>query len=82
MKNEKMEITVLLFGNLAQIAGTTKLTLQDVKDTITVNDLLQSKFPSFKNKKYVVAVNNQLVKDVQNLNDGDELAFLPPFSGG
>jgi len=77
-----MEITVLLFGNLAQIAGTSKLTLQDVKDTITVNDLLQSKFPSFKNKKYVIAINNQLMKDAQNLNDGDELAFLPPFSGG
>lgn len=77
-----MEITVLLFGNLAQIAGTTKLILQDVKDTITVNELLQSNFPTFKNKKYAIAVNNQLVKDVQNLNDGDELAFLPPFSGG
>lgn len=77
-----MEITVLLFGNLAQIAGTTKLTLQDVKDTITVNDLLQSKFPSFKNKKYAIALNNNLIKDVQNLNNGDELAFLPPFSGG
>jgi molybdopterin synthase sulfur carrier subunit len=77
-----MEITVLLFGNLAQIAGATKITLQDVKDTITVNELLQSKFPEFRNKKYVIAVNNQLIKDVQNLNNGDELAFLPPFSGG
>jgi molybdopterin converting factor small subunit len=77
-----MEITVLLFGNLAQIAGATKVTLQDVKDTITVNELLQLKFPEFKNKKYAIAVNNQLIKDVQNLNNGDELAFLPPFSGG
>lgn len=77
-----MEITVLLFGNLAQIAGATKITLQDVKDTITVNELLQSKFPEFKNKKYAIAVNNLLIKDAQNLNNGDELAFLPPFSGG
>ncbi len=77
-----MKITVLLFGNLAQIVGATKITLQDVKDTITVNDILQSKFPTFKNKKYIIAVNNQLIKDIQNLNDGDELAFLPPFSGG
>lgn len=77
-----MEITVLLFGNLAQIAGATKITLQNVKDTITVNELLQSKFSEFKNKKYAVALNQQLVRDNQNLKDGDELAFLPPFAGG
>ena len=77
-----MEITILLFGNLAQIAETNKLIVQDVKDTGSINELMLSKFPTFKNKKYIIALNQQLVKDNQNLKDGDELAFLPPFAGG
>jgi len=81
-KKQKMEITILLFGNLAQIAGTTKLVLQDAADTTTANELLLSKFPDFKNKKYAIALNQQLIRDNQILNSGDELAFLPPFAGG
>ena len=77
-----MEITVLLFGNLAHIAETNKLIVQDVNDSASVNDLMLSKFPALKNKKYIIALNQQLVKDNQNLKDGDELAFLPPFAGG
>ena len=77
-----MEITVLLFGNLAHIAKTNKLIVQDVNDSASVNDLMLSKFPALKNKKYIIALNQQLVKDNQNLKDGDELAFLPPFAGG
>ena len=77
-----MKITILLFGNLAHIAETNKLIVQDVNDTESINDLMLSKFPAFKNKKYIIALNQQLVKDNQNLKDGDELAFLPPFAGG
>lgn len=77
-----MEITVLLFGNLAQIAGVDKITLCDVNDTAIVNDLMLSKYPTFKNSKYAIAVNKQLIKEKQILCDGDELVFLPPFSGG
>ncbi len=77
-----MEITVLLFGNLTQLAGTNKLVLADVKDSASCNELLLLKYPAFKNSKYVIALNQVLVKDNQSLNDGDEVAFLPAFSGG
>lgn len=77
-----MKITVLLFGNLAQIAGTSKLVLENAGDTKSANDSLIAKFPDFKNKKYVIAVNQQIVKEIKNLNNGDVLAFLPPFAGG
>ena len=77
-----MEITVLLFGNLAQIAGVDKITLSDVNDTDFANELILAKYPTFKNSKYAIAVNKQLIKEKQILCDGDELVFLPPFSGG
>ena len=77
-----MKITILLFGNLAHIAETNKLIVQDINDTESVNDLMISKFPAFKKKKYIIALNQLLIKDNQSLKDGDELAFLPPFAGG
>lgn len=77
-----MEVKVLLFGELAQIAGTTNIVLKDIANTNVATEKLFEQFPSFKNKKYALAVNKQLVKESHTLVDGDELALLPPFSGG
>lgn len=77
-----MEIKILLFGELAQIAGTNNIVLKDIANTNAVSEKLFEQFPTFKNKKYALAVNKQLVKESHALVDGDELALLPPFSGG
>lgn len=77
-----MKITVLFFGNLLQLANTSKLVLHNVNDTQTANNELIKKFPEFKNSKYILALNQQLVKENTELKDGDELACLPPFAGG
>lgn len=77
-----MKVQVLLFGELAQIAGLTNLELNNVANTNEASEQLLAQFPVFRNKKYAIAVNKQIIKDSQQLNDGDELALLPPFSGG
>lgn len=77
-----MEITVLLFGNLAQIAGTSKVMFQNIQDSEACNTELVAQFPAIKNSKYVLALNQTLIKENQTLKDGDEVAFLPAFSGG
>jgi len=77
-----MQIKVLLFGELAQLAGSAELILHDADSTVNANEMLKSKFPLLASKKYVIAINKQIVKDSQQLHDGDELALLPPFSGG
>jgi len=77
-----MQIKVLLFGELAQLAGSAELILQDVDSTTSANEMLENKFPQLVSKKYAIAVNKQIVKDSQQLHDGDEIALLPPFSGG
>ena len=77
-----MEVKVLLFGELAQIAGASKIALKDVMNTNIASEKLLEQFPIFRNKKYALAVNKQLVKESHTLVDGDELALLPPFSGG
>lgn len=77
-----MEVKILLFGELAQIAGASSIALKDVANTNVANEKLIEQFPTFKNKKYALAINKRLVKESHTLVDGDELALLPPFSGG
>lgn len=77
-----MEIKVLLFGELVQIAGANEIALKDVSTTQDASEKLFVQFPAFRTKKYALAVNKQLVKESHTLMDGDELALLPPFSGG
>lgn len=43
---------------------------------------LKNKFPQLKNFTYRIAVNKEIINKNTKLNDGDEIAFLPPFSGG
>ena len=77
-----MKIRVLFFGELSELAGTAEIILENVESSSAVNDLIQSKYPLFKTRKYAIAVNTQLTREEQSLADGDILAFLPPFSGG
>ncbi|MDP2387487.1 MAG: MoaD/ThiS family protein [Bacteroidota bacterium] len=77
-----MEITILLFGELAQIAGTNALAMNAMPDTDSLKEKIHQHYPSFEKKKYVIAINKQLIKGKQELNENDEIALLPPFAGG
>ena len=77
-----MEIKVLLFGELAELAGSEKLLLNNIDSTSEAIELLRSTYPALASKKYAIALNKQLIKDTQPMINGDELALLPPFSGG
>jgi sulfur-carrier protein len=51
----------------------------------TINDLkltLIEKYPAITKLNYQFAVNQHLVEDSFQLNNGDEIALLPPFAGG
>lgn len=79
-----MKLNLLFFGALADIIGVPQKdlitdTLLDVK---LLNDHLLSVFPSLEKHKYKIAVNQKIVEDKHILQDGDEVAFLPPFAGG
>ncbi len=53
------------------------LTIADFKP------LLLKEFPELKNMDFGIAVNHQLLHDADYiLNESDEIALLPPFSGG
>ena len=81
-----MRVTVKLFARLRDIAGASELAC-DVEPGATIRSVwrdLAHQFPEFANYERSIssAVNADYAKMDQVLSDGDEIAFLPPVSGG
>ncbi|HTA62374.1 MAG TPA: MoaD/ThiS family protein [Bacteroidia bacterium] len=77
-----MEISILFFGELVEVAGANKIAVQNMSDTQSLTEWMVEKYPALKNRTYRVAVNKEVISEKRNLNNGDEIAFLPPYAGG
>lgn len=81
-----MQLTVLLFAGLAERAGLREITVELAADA-SVKDLLQgirSLYPELApllNTSFV-SVNQEYANHDVRLAEGDEIALLPPVSGG
>ncbi len=78
---------VLLFGIAKDIVGKSLLRLDTSENLPTsVKELKQtlvSSFPQFgKLSSLAVAVNSEYAEDDVSLKQGDEIAIIPPVSGG
>lgn len=81
-KFEIMKIKVLLFGILAEDSGKQTLQVNDIDNTLALTEHLMTQYPSFAKYKFRISVNQNLIDGNKKLNDGDEVALLPPFAGG
>ena len=81
-----MQITIRLFARLREIAGSGELqqTLTAPATAQTAWETLAREFPGLTEYRPVIscAVNEQYARFDTPLADGDEVAFLPPVSGG
>ena len=82
-----MEIKVMFFGVLKQVIGAKEKTFQFEKDTIMLRDLvlvLTQQYPSLEPRLTTIAyaINNEFAEIGQSLQAGDQVALLPPVSGG
>lgn len=77
-----MKTKVLLFGILAEKAGSNELEIEGVKSLDELKKHISEKHPSFSGYKYRISVNQSLADEDVSLADGDEVALLPPFAGG
>lgn len=77
-----MQVHLTLFGQLADITGRTEMTLHDIPDTETLINTLHEMYPLMANVKYAIALNKKVIKDKTILNGDNNIALLPPFSGG
>jgi molybdopterin synthase catalytic subunit len=80
-----MELTVRLFAGLRERAGAKELTLQ-LPDPATVADLLAALEPTavggLPARSFIVAVNRAYAGGEARIEPGDEVALIPPVSGG
>jgi molybdopterin converting factor subunit 1 len=76
---------VLCFGIARDLTGQRRVSLNEV-DIHTVADLrkeLGHRFPELgRLSVYMVAVNENYALDHDPVKDGDEIAIIPPVSGG
>jgi molybdopterin synthase sulfur carrier subunit len=77
-----MSIEVMFFGQLTDITGSSKISVEDVTDTDSLKQKLFQQFPSLSAAKFRVAVDNKLINDNMRIEQGAKIAFMPPFSGG
>jgi molybdopterin converting factor subunit 1 len=76
-----VEVTVRLFAMLRERAGAPELTL-DLPDGARVRDALDSLEGLAEGIPLVMAVNREYADGERVLDPGDELALIPPVSGG
>ena len=81
-----MHVTIRLFARLREIAGASELarTVRDGGTARDAWDALVAEFPAMSahTGSISVAVNEEYARMSAGLRDGDEVAFLPPVSGG
>jgi len=80
-----MNIKILLFGVTRDIIGDSTLDIE-ISDSQSVGDMmkeLKTRFPDLNRlNSLLVAVNNEYAEEDKILNQSDEIALIPPVSGG
>ena len=79
-----MQVTVLLFGESADIVGSRELELK-IGETSTANSLINQisrDHPLLAKHRLLVAVNEEYADADTILNAGDEIAIFTAVSGG
>jgi molybdopterin converting factor subunit 1 len=81
-----MKVKVLLFASLREVVGAPQSTL-DVEQGANISDVwhdLAGLYPPLAPHTGTIAfaLNGSYAKPNETVKDGDEIAFLPPVSGG
>ena len=81
-----MQVDVLFFASLRKLAGESKIQVS-VPMNATLGQLFASlvtRYPALAERRpqLVLAINGVGCGDDHSLSDGDEVALLPPVSGG
>jgi molybdopterin converting factor small subunit len=77
-----MQVKVLFFGVLSEVAGTDCKHYIEVKSVYDLKTRILDEFPEIQHYNYRISLNNEIINKDLILNDKDEIALLPPFAGG
>ncbi len=79
-----MNIKVQFFGMVAELVGMESLQIEAFNGSLLreVETHLLQEYPSLGSLTYSMSLNKQIVSGDASLGDYNEIALLPPFSGG
>lgn len=79
-----MKVKMLYFAQIAEALGFDKeeFEIPDKMGSEALVEKLKVKYPELNNLTFAVSVNEVLVKTDTLLEEGFEIALLPPFAGG
>ena len=77
-----MTVYIILFGQLADITGVDKITVENSLDSDSMVKSLQNTYPALGQSTFVIAVDKKIISSNTLLTDQCTVALLPPFSGG
>lgn len=75
-------VKILFYGQLAEKTGVQKIEKEFSGTLSELKDLLKSDFPEIREYDWILAVNEEIVRNDPVLKEGDEIACMPPFAGG
>lgn len=76
---------VLCFGIAKEIIGSSELEISDenISSVSALKSYLKSEYPGFKSyKQFQIAVNQEFAEEGRLIYQRDEIAIIPPVSGG
>ena len=79
-----MDITIKYFGVIAEITQKEDETFQ-LANQLMIADLraiITNKYNQLETTNFNIAKNQVIESEESIINEGDEIAFLPPFAGG
>jgi len=87
MSSEPINVTILFFGAAAELAGkrNEEFVFPTGTNTRTAFENILAAYPRLAEKftgSLLFAINQEYASGHEILNKGDELAFIPPVSGG
>jgi molybdopterin synthase sulfur carrier subunit len=77
-----MVVKVLFFGVLTDITGTSCKHYHEVKSINELKLRISDDFPEVVHYNFNISLNSEIIRNNPDLKDGDEVALMPPFSGG
>lgn len=81
-----MIIKVLFFGKLRELLEIDNTILTILEEDYSIQDLVnyfKINYPILNEHRFVISLNKNYVFDYnEQLNDNDEIALIPPISGG
>lgn len=77
-----MPLTIQMFGQFAHELKVSSITVDKVNTSFELEQSLKALHPVFSRIPWRIAVNRRLISGATELKEDDEIAILPPFSGG